>query len=220
MVRYLTVASAIVLVAATLAGGGLAALSAVHRTGVDSTRETCPAWPGGSGLLADGDFSGAPYPGSSWVTLRKGERIGPHWKVVRNTIDFVGGYFATPDGVCSIDLDGDFRLGSSGGIAHASFPTLSGTSYTVTFLFSGNGFTGAGDKGPIKTMRVSAAGQTATFTWNVSSGNDAQNGDFAAESWTFMASSDATRLTFRSLDPKRSCCGPVIAAVAVAQASR
>src|ERR1700722_19855666 len=112
MMRCLTVASAIVLLAAGLAGKGSAAVSAAHRTGVGSTRETCPAWPAGSGLLADGDFSGAPYPGPSWITLKKGERIGPRWKVVRNTIDFVGGYFATPSGVCSIDLDGDFRQGS------------------------------------------------------------------------------------------------------------
>jgi hypothetical protein len=210
------VAISCVLAVAALFAAGQAASSSVVRTRgnayiASSSTQMCPAWPSGSGLLVDGDFSQATYPGSSWITFRKGAKFAPLWRVDKHTIDFVGGYFKTPSGVCSIDLDGDFEIGSIGGVTHAAFPTVSRSTYTVSFLFSGNGF-GAPT---IKTMRVSAAGQSQEFTWNVSSGNDAQNGVFQVESWSFVAAGSRTWLTFGSLDPKRSCCGPVIAAVAV-----
>jgi hypothetical protein len=181
-------------------------LAAAHR------QKQCPAWPSGSGLLRDGDFSRAPDPGSSWITYYKGTEFAPHWKVTKQSIDFEGGYFATPDAICSIDMDGDLGTGE---ISHTPFATTSGASYTVTFLFSGNGYTGLGYKGPIKTLRVSSADQSAKFTWNVSSGYDAQDGDFETESWTFVASRRTSKLTFKSLDPRGSCCGPVVAAISV-----
>jgi choice-of-anchor C domain-containing protein len=172
---------------------------------------TCPAYSGGSGLLADGDFSQAPYPGSMWVTYYRGATFAPDWEVTRKSIDFAGGYFDTPEGLCSVDLDGDLSLG---GIVHAPFATVSGTKYEVTFLFSGNGFSVP----TVKTMLAKAAGQSAQFTWDVSGGNDAKNGDFLTESFTFTADRPETRLTFRSQDPKGSCCGPVVAAISVTPA--
>jgi len=205
-------------VAATILTSLAVGAAAPIRVPVRATAETqyakeqkCPRWSGGSGMLHDGDFSEAPYPGSSWITYGRGVKFAPRWTVRRRTIDFVGGYFAPPQGVCSIDLDGDFALGSIGKIAHEPFDTVEGTRYTVTFLFSGNGFSAP----TVKTMVVRAAGQSQIFTWNVSNGNDAQNGDFQTESWTFTALGPKTRLEFASHDPARSCCGPVIAAIAV-----
>jgi Protein of unknown function (DUF642) len=94
---------------------------------------------------------------------------------------------------------------------HRPFATTAGYMYTVTFLFSGNGKAGP----TVKVMEVSAAEQTQQFTWDTSNNNNAQNGDYQIESWTFMANGPKARLSFRSLDPKKSPSGPVIAAISV-----
>jgi hypothetical protein len=45
-----------------------------------------------------------------------------------------------------------------------------------------------------------------------------EHGDFATEAWIFQATSDATRIVFQSDDqPITSNCGPVVAAVALAE---
>jgi Protein of unknown function (DUF642) len=180
-----------------------------------SAKTFCPTSPNGSGLLEDGDFSQARYPGPNWIVFGKGQKFAPRWKVAKETVDFVGGYFLTPNGVCSVDLDGDATnpMGSIGSIAHSPFATVSGLAYTATFLFSGNGFNAP----TVKTMVVSAAGQSQQFTWDTSSGNDAEHGVFQIESWSFTAVGPTTKLKFTSLDPKKSCCGPVVAAISVTQ---
>jgi hypothetical protein len=113
-----------------------------------------------------------------------------------------------------VDLDG---TPGAGAIEHRDIPTVAGTSYTVGFEFSGNG----GGPPTIKKMIVKAAGQTETFTWDTSGGNQASNGDYTAETWTFMATANSTRLEFESLDrPARSAeHGPVVAAVSMASTS-
>lgn len=179
----------------------------------------CARWPGGSGLLRDGDFREAAYPtgAGSIDTFVKGQKFAPSWVVTNGSIDFVGSaYFEPPHGVCSIDLDGT-TPGSSGGrvvgvIAHAPFKTTKKRSYTVTFLFSGNGACGP----TVKKMKVATENGSKIFKWNISSGHDAQSGHFAPLKWTFRAGSSQTKLTFSSLDkPKTNQCGPVVAAVSV-----
>ena len=85
--------------------------------------------------------------------------------------------------------------------------------YTVSFLLSGD------NQCPptIKTVQVEAAGQSQTFTWDVSNGNDAEHGVFGAETFAFTGSSATTTLQFSSLRSKRSGCGPVVAAISVTQ---
>lgn len=65
----------------------------------------CPAAPGGTGLLTDGDFSGAQWPGVL-KTYSAGQEFAPDWLVMEATIDLNGTYFQTPNGLCSVDLDG------------------------------------------------------------------------------------------------------------------
>jgi hypothetical protein len=169
----------------------------------------CPAWPSGTGLLLDGDFHQAPYPGS-YQTYYKGQGFSRDWRVTLRSIDVVGTDFRNPGGICSVDLDG-VRVGA---IAHSPFPTRPSAGYTVTFLFSGN----AGYP-TVKTLHVEAAGQSETLQWDTSNGNDAQHGVFVQQSWNFTALSSKTRLVFTSLDPNgpKSRNGPVIAAVSVAR---
>jgi len=68
-------------------------------------------------------------------------------------------------------------------------------------------------------MQVSAAGQAQQFTWNTASGNSANNGVFQTQTWSFAANGPTATLQFTSLDPKKSGCGPVVAAISVTQVS-
>src|ERR1700761_4252219 len=95
----------------------------------------CPALPGGTGILPDGDFSQALDPGDMFNEPHKGTIFAPDWAVMKRTIDFNGSTFWNIGGYCSVDLDGN----NAGGILTGAFSTQKGTSYTVSFLLSGNG---------------------------------------------------------------------------------
>lgn len=165
----------------------------------------CPALSGGTGILADGDFSKATQPGS-YMSFNKGQRFAPSWRVVKGTIKLISSTYWNVDGLCSVDLDG----GTAGAVAHKSLATSVNAKYTVTFFLSGNG-----DGGPVvKTLKVSAASRSTTFTWDTSNGNDARHGKYAKKSWAFTAINATTSLKFASLDPPGTY-GPVLAGLSV-----
>ena len=129
----------------------------------------------------------------------------------KNTVDFMGTTSWDGngvDGLCSVDLDG----WHPGSIRSSAFSTKRGASYTLTFLFSGNG---GYSPSPIKTMKISIDRQFTTYTWNTSSGNDIENGIYANESWTFKATGKFAVLTLLSQDPKDSPSGPVVAGMSI-----
>jgi hypothetical protein len=167
----------------------------------------CPAWPGGSGILNDGDFHKAPDPGY-FQTYYKGQGFAPGWRVTLRSVDLYGGTVNKfPGGACSVDLDGS----QPGAIEHAPIRTIKGANYTVTFLFSGN------DGGPpaTKTMKVEAAGQSETLQWDDANGGP-EHGDYETEAWSFMATTTRTTLRFISQDQrKHDAHGPVVAAISI-----
>jgi hypothetical protein len=120
---------------------------------------------GGTGLLPDGDFSQGTDWGDQTLVYHKGQVFAPYWEVSKKNINFNGSTWGNVDGLCSVDLDGNVP----GAIESSAFSTKPGESYTVSFILSGNGY------GPptVKTMKVSAAHQFASYTWNISGCNDA-----------------------------------------------
>lgn len=177
-------------------------------------QSTCPAAPGGTGVLPDGDFSQANDPGNRETGLQKGTNFAPDWTVTRDTIDFegTGGPWTAPNGMCSVDLDG---TPGAGGAKTVAFPTNDGSVYQVSFQFSGNGACPP----RYKVMIVAAAGTGQTFTWDTRNHHDAQHGFFQQETWNFTAVGPKTSIAFVSRDPhpETALCGPIIAGVAVAQ---
>jgi hypothetical protein len=173
-------------------------------------QSNCPTAAHRSGILVDGDFSQTTDPGGTFVTYAKGSTFAPAWQVKKHTVDLVGSTYWNMDGLCSVDLDGQSAVG---GIAHAGFPTRRGAAYTVRFLLSGNGFCSP----TVKTMKVRAGNQSTTLTWDTSNENDIQHGSVAEESWEFRARGPMTDLSLTSLDPRRSGCGPVVAALSIAR---
>jgi len=175
----------------------------------------CPAWPGGTGLLTDGDFSRGIDPGT-FNYYYVGNSFAQNWHVSKLSIALVDGqtYWKAPNGVCSVDLDGNAWAGA----IRTTVATTPSTGYTITFEFSGNG--DCGGSHTVRTLKLQAAGQSETLTWDTAGGYDSHNGDWLSESFSFTATASKTSIDFISLDPKikplyEPHCGPVVAAVSV-----
>jgi hypothetical protein len=188
---------------------GTIPLGAASNVRTASTSGNCPALAGGTGILPDGDFSQGENAGTSSPTWYKGQVFAPDWEVSKGNIDFAGStpYEAGLDGLCSVDLDGYYTVG---GIKSSAFHTKRGATYTLSFLLSGNGHCSP----TIKRMKVEIDHQFSAYSWNISSGYDIQDGDYATETWQFRAERLST-LTFVSQDPKGSSCGAVVGGIAI-----
>jgi hypothetical protein len=196
---------------ATSGSGAMRLSVAMSHVRTTSGSEDCPALPGGTGILPDGDFSQATYPEQKGPTFKKGYVFAPYWEVSKGNIDFNGSLGwggAGLDNLCSVDLDGYYKVG---GIKTSAFQTDQGASYTLSFMFSGNG----GGPPTVKTMKVEIDHQFTTFTWNISGGKDVQNNDYATETWKFTGGNEPAILTLISEDPKKSTYGPVVAGMAI-----
>jgi len=153
-----------------------------------------------SGTYVDG--------GSGFEQLSAGDTSIDGWTVDSGSVDWIGTYWPAAEGSMSIDLSG----GEAGAISQ-TFDTTIGNTYTVTFALSGNP---AGDPA-IKTLDVSATGGTvSSYTYDVTAlGNDLTNMNWTTESYTFLATSATTTLSFVSTT--EGVFGPAIDNVAVAE---
>jgi hypothetical protein len=214
--RYSLLVACCVL-AVALGGDPAVALAGTPLAGIDgglmiAQSGNCPAAPGGTGLLTDGDFSGAPWPGVL-KTYQAGQEFAPDWLVMEATIDLNGTYFQTPNGLCSVDLDGTPGYGE---IRHEHIPTTVGQAYTVSFLFSGNG----GGPPLVKHCRIRADFQYRNYSWDIRHGHTAQNGKWTQESWSFTARGTGTWLRFDSLDESGGQDGCVVADIVLTANSK
>jgi hypothetical protein len=87
-----------------------------------STSGDCPALPGGTGILPDGDFSQAANPEDSGPVYAKGYVFAPNWVVSKGNINFdgTGVWGGGLNGYCSVELDG-YKPGGARGIVHTIF---------------------------------------------------------------------------------------------------
>ncbi|MES3032114.1 MAG: choice-of-anchor C family protein [Patescibacteria group bacterium] len=115
------------------------------------------------------------------------------WTVNAGSLDYIGTYWQAADGARSIDLNG-----SSAGSISQTLVTVPGATYVVHFSLSGNP-----DVGPsAKVLRVSATSGTPAsqdFTYDTSvKGNTLADMKWESNTYTFVASSTSTTLTFGS----------------------
>ncbi|MDV2999420.1 MAG: hypothetical protein N5P05_001026 [Chroococcopsis gigantea SAG 12.99] len=98
-----------------------------------------------------------------------------------------------------------------GGIAQ-TLQTVAGQRYRVSFAMAGNPESGL----PVKKMGVSAAGQSANFSFDTT-GYTVSNMGWQNKTWTFTANSTATNLEFYSLsnEPANSSYGATLDNVSV-----
>jgi len=164
-----------------------------------------------SNLIKNGGFDVGPQP-SYFTTFPKGSTAISGWIVTMGTVDVIGPNWHDADGgKNSIDVDG---TPGPGAIAQ-SFATTRGAKYTVSFALAGNP-----ECAPtIKRLWVTAGNASRRYSFDASHTSDAHMG-WQPKSFTFTAAGVRSTLTFTSLDPKGSLCGPAIDAVRVARIAR
>ncbi|HSL76689.1 MAG TPA: choice-of-anchor C family protein [Candidatus Limnocylindrales bacterium] len=128
------------------------------------------------------------------------------WSVDAGSVDWIGEYWTAPDGDMSIDMSG-----ANAGTLSQSFETTIGNTYTVVFHMSGN------PAGPpsVKTLEVSATGGTTGLYTHDTTGTDLTTMAWTSKTYTFLATSANTTLTFTSTTA--GAFGPAIDAVAVTE---
>lgn len=153
--------------------------------------------------VINGSFENACVdPGSGFVTVGAGSTCVTGWTIEYGSIDYMGTYWQSADGIRDLDMDGINHAKVSQDLA-----TIPGTAYTVTFDMAGNPDNGAF---PTKTLVVSADGQSQTFTFDASASTHANMG-WLAYSWTFVADDNSASLAFASGDAENNCCwGPAL----------
>ena len=153
-------------------------------------------------FVSDGDFS-SPSGGPSYIEYAGGSTMGP-WTVTGDSVDLIGGYWQSPTGTGSVDLDG----ANPGGLTQSL--TLAAGSYTLTFDLSGNPDGGI----PLKTVDVSIGNVTDHAFTFLTGSNTHSNMEYVLETLYFTTTGNTT-LTFDSADLTGSPYGPVIGNVSV-----
>ena len=156
-------------------------------------------------LIKNGGFESGPNAGSWFVRLPKGSTKIPDWSISSADVDYMGTLWEASEGTRSVDLEGEVR--SAGGVQQ-TFNTVPGQTYEVSFDLAGNPRSGPKQK----SMKVSAAGESAEFTFDIT-GKSYQNMGWENKTWSFKATDSTTTLTFVSQDD--SGYGPVLDNVAV-----
>jgi hypothetical protein len=133
------------------------------------------------------------------------------WTVTSGTVDFIGGYWQSPDGNQTVDMDGN----NPGAIATTIDVPAAGT-VTVDFDLSGNPDGGSS----LKTLQVQLGSATPEVLTYTTGSNTHSDMDYVAESAVFNISTpgDLT-LSFASLDVSSSPYGPVVATVTASEAN-
>lgn len=143
--------------------------------------QSCP-----TDLAVNGSFEqGPPIPGG-FIGLNPNTTTLVGWTITRS-VEYIGSLWQHADGRRSIDLNESVP----GGIAQR-LTTVAGDHYAVVFAMAGNP-----DGAPVtKTLSVSAAGQSATFT---AVRNTRGNMGWSTRVWHFVADATTTTLAFDSL---------------------
>ncbi|HXP86009.1 MAG TPA: choice-of-anchor C family protein [Bryobacteraceae bacterium] len=169
-------------------------------------------------LLVNGSFEQGPNPGS-YTNLAKGSTAITGWTVSLGNIDYIGSLWVAADGSRSLDLEGSSGTcnlsipNCPGGIAQ-SFATVAGQGYVVTFALAGN----VSNRPVMKTIRVSAAGQSQNFTFTIT-GHTAAKMGWVTKTWTFTATGSTTTLEFDTADSPPTGWGPALDNVSVSPVS-
>ena len=156
----------------------------------------------------NGSFESGTYVdgGSGFEQLNAGDTSITGWTVDAGSVDWIGTYWPAEDGAMSIDLSG-----ADAGTISQTLATTIGNTYTVSFFLSGN------PAGPptVKTLDVTATGAaSASYTFDVT-GNDLTNMNWTPETFTFLATSASTTLSFVSTTA--GAFGPALDNVAITE---
>jgi len=142
-------------------------------------------------MLVNGSFENGPALPSGKTTLTAGSTAMPGWTVSAGSIEIVNlVHWQAADLGRSLGLNGT----EAGAVAQV-FATATGGVYDVSFWISGE----PGTLPLVKNLRVSAAGQSADFSFDSEHIWEWAMG-WELKTWSFTAAGSSTELEFRSLD--------------------
>lgn len=151
-------------------------------------------------IVVNGSFESPTRRTGTWTLLNEGDMSIDGWVVGPGSVDHINGYWSGSDGTHSVDLDGS----AVGQIYQDLTGLVFGRTYRVAFDLSGNP-----DCGPaVKTVAVSAAGQSATFSFDTS-GLSRPAIPWVTHYFEFTATAETERLTFASQTGGQYC-GPAL----------
>ena len=141
--------------------------------------------------VTNGSFETGTHSSAPFDTLSAGSTDLAGWTIDSGNVDWIGSYWQAADGSRSIDLDGN----TPGAISQTLATTI-GNTYEVTFALSGNPAGGSASK----TLTVGATGAaSASYTFDTGiAGNSFSDMKWAAQVYSFVATSSTTVLTFTS----------------------
>jgi MSHA biogenesis protein MshQ len=145
----------------------------------------------------NGGFELASVVPGQFNTMSGGDTRITGWTVIGNDINYIGTYWVPSEGNRSIDMLGQ---NSTGGVAQ-TFATTPGAIYDVQFDLAGNPTGGPANK----SMTVSAAGATQTFSFDTTNRSTGSMG-WATQTFTFTATGSTTTLSFLASSPGNSNC--------------
>jgi choice-of-anchor C domain-containing protein len=140
---------------------------------------------------SNGSFEVGTFTTDPFDTLVPGSTALTGWTVESGSIDWIGSYWPASQGSRSIDL-----TGFDAGAISQTLTTTIGNTYVVTFDLSGN------PAGPpaIKTLTVGATGAPTTgYEFDTATaGNTLSDMMWVSKTYTFLATSTSSVLTFAS----------------------
>jgi len=158
--------------------------------------------------LTNGSFETGTYVdnGSGFQQLDAPNTSIDGWTVDAGSVDWVGTYWPAQVGSMSIDMSG-----VNAGTLSQTFATTIGNTYTVSFALSGN----PAGLPTVKTLEVSATGGTVgLYSYDVT-GNDLITMNWRPETYSYLATSASTTLSFVSMTA--GAFGPAIDNVVVTE---
>jgi choice-of-anchor C domain-containing protein len=153
-------------------------------------------------VLANGSFETGPDPGAV-MSMPAGSLAIGNWTVTRGGIRYAGTSWSAAQGARSIALNG----ADAGGIRQ-TFATVPGAQYTLRLYMAGD----PGTSPAVKTMAVTANGQSASFSKDIT-GMWAWDPGWDLMTFTFFASNDSTTLELYST--MSGTTGPFVDSVSV-----
>jgi choice-of-anchor C domain-containing protein len=166
-------------------------------------------------LLVNGSFETySVAPANWWQPYQIDINIGPSslsgWTVTPNLDIVSAGCWQVCDGNNSLDLCG---TSGDGGISQ-TFSTVLGTTYDVRFFLSGN--PSRPSEPTNKTLSVSAAGQSTSFSFDIAAEqNTTTNMKWKECNFSFTANSTSTTLSINATMGGNCYTGPVVDNVSV-----
>jgi choice-of-anchor C domain-containing protein len=158
--------------------------------------------------VTNGNFEAGTHTSAPFEPLFPGDTQLTGWTVEAGSIEWIGSYWQPSEGSRSIDLNA-FEAGT----LSQTIGTTTGNTYTMTFDLSAN--PECGD--PVKTLTVQASGAEAeAFAYDTAAaGNTVIDMKWETRTYSFVATSVSTKLTFTST--LSGPCGPALDDVVVTE---